>query len=268
MNVKCSRPHATARRRSRSAIVQRKDRPAGTRPGATSTSTARTACPSGSWFEPERISLLDRGVAFAIVHVRGGGELGKTWHDQGRLENKPNTFADAVDAVAFLQTSGLASPQTTAIAGASAGGLTVGAVLNRRPDLFRCALLGVPFVDVLNTMLDPTLPLTTPEYNEWGDPRQQPAFERILSYSPYDNLRRADYPATLVFSSLHDSQVGFWEPTKYVARRRALNPNAVAPLLLDVTLTGGHNGPSGRTGLFEETAKRYAFVLWQLGILR
>ena len=258
--------YATARDGTRVpiSIVARKDRP--TTPGPLLVDVyGAYGLPEWVWFEPERLSLLDRGVAFAIVHVRGGGELGKRWHDDGRLMNKRHTFEDAIDAVAYLQSIGLAAPKTTAINGASAGGLTVGAVLNMRPDLFKCALLGVPFVDVMNTMLDPSLPLTTGEYREWGDPRQPAARDYMRSYSPYDNLAKKDYPATLVTSSYFDSQVMYWEPTKYVARRRALNPSATAPLLLSLTMTGGHDGPSGRTGFFDETARRYAFVLWQLG---
>ena len=260
---------ATARDGTRVPIsyVARKDRPAGPGPLYVDVYGAY-GIPEWVWFEPERLSLLDRGVAFAICHVRGGGELGKTWHDQGRLMNKRHTFEDTTDCVSFLQSHGIASPQTTAIGGASAGGLTVGATLNLRPDLFKCALLGVPFVDVMNTMLDPSLPLTTQEYNEWGNPHESAAFAYMLGYSPYDNLRRADYPATLVFSSYHDSQVMYWEPTKYVAKRRALNASATPPLLLNMTMTGGHGGPSGRTGAFDETAKRYAFVLWQLGLMK
>lgn len=261
--------YATARDGTRVPIslVMRKDRP--TTPGPLLVDVyGAYGLPEWAWFEPERLSLLDRGVAFAIVHARGGGELGKQWHDDGRLMNKRHTFEDAIDAVAFLQSQGYASPQTTAISGASAGGLTVGAALNLRPELFRCALLGVPFVDVMNTMLDPSLPLTTQEYREWGDPREPAAGDYIRSYSPYDNLARRAYPATLVYSSYNDSQVMYWEPAKYVAKRRALNPKATAPLLLSMTMTGGHGGPSGRTGYFDETAKRYAFVLWQLGVTR
>ena len=222
--------------------------------------------PEWVWFDSSRISLLDRGVAYAIAHVRGGGELGKPWHDAGRLMNKKNTFYDVVDAVTYLQKEKITSPEQTAIYGASAGGLTVGATLNERPELFKAALMGVPFVDVMNTMLDPTLPLTTQEYLEWGNPNEKAAHDYMLSYSPYDNLAAKKYPATLVFSSYHDSQVMYWEPTKYVAKRRALSPADAPPLLLSLTMTGGHGGPSGRTSEFEVQAKHYAFILWQFGI--
>ncbi len=221
--------------------------------------------PEWVWFEPERISLLDRGVTFAIAHVRGGGELGKTWHDAGRLLNKKNTFSDTIDATIYLQTQGFTTTSQTVISGASAGGMTVATVLNDRPELYKAALVGVPFVDVMNTMFDDSLPLTTQEFLEWGNPSDKTFYEYMLSYSPYDNLKAQAYPSMFVYSSYNDSQVMYWEPAKYVAKLRMLKqgPN---PLLLRMSMSGGHVGVSGRSGVFEQVAEQYAFVLWQLGI--
>jgi oligopeptidase B len=246
------------------SLVRRKDRSSGDQPLLLEVYGAY-GLPNWVWFEPQRISLLDRGVTFAIAHVRGGGELGKTWHDAGRLLNKKNTFTDTIDATLFLQAQGFTTPAKTAISGASAGGMTVGTVLNERPELYRSALVGVPFVDVMNTMFDDSLPLTTLEFREWGNPAEKPFYDYMLSYSPYDNLRPQVYPAMFVFSSYNDSQVMYWEPAKYVARLRTLKQGA-NPLLLRMSMTGGHGGVSGRTGVFEQVAEQYAFVLWQLGI--
>jgi oligopeptidase B len=222
--------------------------------------------PEWPWFDSAYLSLLDRGVSVAILHVRGGGEMGKRWHDQGRLMNKRNTFYDTIDAIEGLHKMGISSPEVTALSGASAGGLTLGAVLNQRPDLVRVALVGVPFVDVMQTMLDESLPLTTQEFNEWGNPiASKEAFEYMLGYSPIDNLKAQPYPAMMVYSSYNDSQVMYWEPTKYVAKLRTLNQSD-RPLLLDMNMAGGHGGPSGRSDSFEQIAKQYAFVLWQLGV--
>lgn len=221
--------------------------------------------PAWVWFDSSRISLLDRGVTFAIAHVRGGGELGKTWHDAGRLLQKKNTFSDTVDVTLYLQKQNYTTPAQLVISGASAGGMTVGAVLNERPELYKAALVGVPFVDVMNTMFDPSLPLTTGEYLEWGNPNEKPFYDYMLSYSPYDNLKAQVYPAMLVYSSYNDSQVMYWEPAKYVAKLRTLKQGD-APLLLRMGMTGGHGGVSGRSGVFEQIAEQYAFVLWQLGI--
>ncbi len=246
------------------SLVRRKDRSAGAHPLFLDVYGAY-GLPEWAWFEPERISLLDRGMTFAIAHVRGGGELGKTWHDAGRLLNKRNTFNDAIDATLFLQAQGFTSPSQTVISGASAGGLTVGAVLNLRPDLYKAALLGVPFVDVMNTMFDDSLPLTTQEFLEWGNPSDRQFYDYMLLYSPYDNLAAQKYPAIFVYSSYNDSQVMYWEPAKYVAKLRTLKQGD-SPLLLRMSMNGGHGGVSGRTGVFEQTAEQYAFVLWQLGI--
>jgi oligopeptidase B len=246
------------------SLVQRKDRKAGPGPLLMDVYGAY-GLPEWVWFEGERISLLDRGVAFAIAHVRGGGELGKTWHDAGRLLNKKNTFSDTIDATIYLQNQGFTTPAQTVVSGASAGGMTVGAVLNERPELYKAALVGVPFVDVMNTMFDPSLPLTTGEFLEWGNPSEKPFFDYMLSYSPYDNLKAQTYPAMLVFSSYNDSQVMYWEPAKYVAKLRTLKQGE-SPLLLRMSMTGGHGGVSGRSGVFEQVAEQYAFILWQLGI--
>jgi oligopeptidase B len=221
--------------------------------------------PEWVWFESPRISLLDRGVTFAIAHVRGGGELGKTWHDAGRLLNKKTTFSDTIDVTLFLQQHHYTTPSQMAISGASAGGMTVGAVLNDRPELYKAALVGVPFLDVMNTMFDDSLPLTTGEYLEWGNPSEKQFYDYMISYSPYDNLKSQKYPAMLVYSSYNDSQVMYWEPAKYVAKLRTLKQGD-EPLLLRLSMTGGHGGVSGRSGVFEQVAEQYAFVLWQLGI--
>lgn len=216
-------------------------------------------------FVPTRLPLLDRGVVMAYAHVRGGGEMGKPWHDAGRLMQKLNTFTDFIAATEHLLAHGYGAADKVAIEGGSAGGLLMGAVTNLRPDLFRVVLSHVPFVDVMNTMLDESLPLTVPEYEEWGDPREKAAFEYMLAYSPYDNLRAGKYPAILVRTSLNDSQVMYWEPAKYVARLRALKQDGNL-LLLDVNMAAGHGGASGRYDHLKETAFDQAFLLWQLGV--
>ncbi len=189
---------------------------------STSTVTAPTATRLPLGFNSNRLSLLDRGVVMAYAHIRGGGDLGKPWHDAGKMLVKRNTFTDFIAAVEHLTASGYGDPARVAIEGGSAGGLLMGAVTNMRPDLFRVVLSHVPFVDVMNTMLDASLPLTVPEYEEWGDPNEDKYFKYMLSYSPYDNLKPASYPAMLVKTWLHDSQVMYWEPAKYVAKLRTL----------------------------------------------
>jgi oligopeptidase B len=216
-------------------------------------------------FSSARLSLLDRGVIVAIAHVRGGGELGKRWHDGGRMLSKRNTFTDFIAAAEHLIAQGYTQPAQLAIEGGSAGGLLMGAVANLRPDLFKAVIADVPFVDVINTMLDPSLPLTTGEYEEWGDPRDPEHFRYMLSYSPYDNIEAKAYPAMLVQTSLNDSQVMYWEPAKYVARLRATKTDA-NPLLLRTNMDAGHGGASGRYDYLREIAFTYAFVLWQLGL--
>jgi oligopeptidase B len=217
-------------------------------------------------FSSNRLSLLDRGVAMAYAHVRGGGDLGEPWHDAGKMLVKRNTFTDFIAAVEHLTAAGYGDPQRVAIEGGSAGGLLTGAVANMRPDLFRAVVSHVPFVDVMNTMLDASLPLTVPEYEEWGDPNQESYFRYMLSYSPYDNLKQASYPAMLVKTSLHDSQVMYWEPAKYVAKLRTLKTDNNA-LLLVTNMKAGHGGASGRYDYLKEIALDYAFLLRELGIV-
>ena len=216
-------------------------------------------------FGVSRLALLDRGVVMAYAHIRGGGELGDPWHDAGKMMEKRNTFTDFIEATEFLLREGYGDPRRVAIEGGSAGGLLMGAVANMRPDLFRVVLSHVPFVDVMNTMLDATLPLTVAEYEEWGNPNEQAAFEYMRSYSPYDNLRSGAYPAMLVKTSLNDSQVMYWEPAKYVAKLRTLKTND-APLLLHVNMDAGHGGASGRYDYLKEIAFDDAFVLRELGV--
>ena len=217
-------------------------------------------------FNANRLSLLDRGVVMAWAHIRGGGDLGETWHDAGKMLTKRNTFTDFNTCVRRLTASGYGDPARVAIEGGSAGGLLMGAVVNLDPTLFRVVVSHVPFVDVMNTMLDPTLPLTVPEYEEWGDPNQEEYFRYMLSYSPYDNLRRTAYPAMLVKTSLHDSQVMYWEPAKYVAKLRTLKTDA-NPLLLVTNMQAGHGGASGRYDYLKEIAFDYAFLLRELGLV-
>ena len=201
----------------------------------------------------------------AYAHIRGGGDLGKPWHDAGKMLAKRNTFTDFIACVEHLTAAGYGDPRRVAIEGGSAGGLLMGAVANMRPEIFRAVLSHVPFVDVMNTMLDASLPLTVPEYEEWGDPNQEEFFRYMLSYSPYDNLRAAEYPAMLVKTSLHDSQVMYWEPAKYVAKLRTLNTGSHL-LLLVTNMRAGHGGASGRYDYLKEIALDYAFVLKELGI--
>jgi oligopeptidase B len=216
-------------------------------------------------FNPNRLSLLDRGIVLAYAHIRGGGDLGKPWHDAGRLMLKINTFTDFIAAVEHLVDEGYGDKDRVAIEGGSAGGLLMGAVTNLRPDLFRAVISHVPFVDVMNTMLDPTLPLTVPEYEEWGNPNEEAAFKYMLSYSPYDNLKAGAYPAMLVKTSLNDSQVMYWEPAKYVAKLRTLKQDDTV-LLLHTNMAAGHGGASGRYEYLEEIAFDYAFLLTVLGV--
>ena len=217
-------------------------------------------------FNSNRLSLLDRGVVIAYAHIRGGGDLGKPWHDAGKMLVKRNTFTDFIAAVEHLARAGYGDHARVAIEGGSAGGLLMGAVTNLRPDLFRVVLSHVPFVDVMNTMLDASLPLTVPEYEEWGDPNQEEYFKYMLSYSPYDNLKAADYPAMLVKTSLNDSQVMYWEPAKYVAKLRTLKTDK-DPLLLVTNMEAGHGGASGRYDYLKEIAFDYAFLLRELRIV-
>ncbi|HXT25249.1 MAG TPA: S9 family peptidase [Candidatus Eisenbacteria bacterium] len=216
-------------------------------------------------FNSNRFSLLDRGVSYAIAHIRGGGELGKPWHDAGRMHNKQNTFTDFTAAAEFLIARKYASARKLIIQGGSAGGLLMGAVTNMRPDLFRAVISQVPFVDVLNTMLDASLPLTVGEYEEWGNPQIATDYFYMKSYCPYTNLTRQAYPAMLVKTGINDSQVMYWEPAKYVAKLRTLKTDSL-PLLFKINMGAGHGGASGRYDYLREIALDYAFVLSQLGV--
>jgi oligopeptidase B len=216
-------------------------------------------------FSSNRLSLLDRGVIYAIAHVRGGGELGKPWHDAGRLRKKRNSFTDFIASAERLIDLRYTSQDRLIIEGGSAGGLLMGAVANMRPDLFRIVISHVPFVDVINTMLDASLPLTVGEYEEWGNPQNAADYAYMKSYDPYSNLERKAYPTMLVKTSLNDSQVMYWEPAKYVAKLRTLKTDA-KPLLLKINMGAGHGGASGRYDYLREIALDYAFLLSQLGI--
>lgn len=218
-------------------------------------------------FQANRVSLLDRGVIYAQAHIRGGGDLGEPWHDAGKMMQKKNTFGDFIAVADDLVARKYTSRDRMAIRGGSAGGLLIGAVLNIRPDLCRAAVLDVPFVDVVNTMLDPSLPLTVQEYLEWGNPNVKAEYDYIKSYCPYTNLARRDYPSILVRTSLNDSQVMYWEPAKYVAKLRALKTDA-NPLLFKINMAGGHGGSSGRFDAMKEEAFVAAFLLDQLGVDR
>jgi len=216
-------------------------------------------------FSPVRLSLLDRGVVMAYAHIRGGGEMGDSWHDAGKMMVKRNTFSDFIAVTEQLVQKGYGAKDRVAIEGGSAGGLLMGAVVNERPELFRVVLSHVPFVDVMNTMLDASLPLTVAEYEEWGNPNEVEAFAYMRSYSPYDNLKPGSYPAMLVKTSLNDSQVMYWEPAKYVAKLRTLKKDNT-PLLLHINMDAGHGGASGRYDYLKEIAFDYAFLLTQLGV--
>jgi oligopeptidase B len=219
-------------------------------------------------FSPSRLSLLDRGVVMVYAHIRGGGELGDAWHDAGKMQVKRNTFTDFIAVTEQLVAKKYGAGDRVAIEGGSAGGLLMGAVVNMRPELFRVVLSHVPFVDIMNTMLDASLPLTVAEYEEWGNPNEPEAFATMLSYSPYDNLEKlagAPVPAMLVKTSLNDSQVMYWEPAKYVARLRTIKANET-PLLLHINMEAGHGGASGRYDYLKEIAFDYAFLLTQLGV--
>jgi len=216
-------------------------------------------------FSSNRLSLLNRGIIYAVAHIRGGGELGKPWHDAGRMKSKRNTFTDFISAAEHLVASRFTTPERLIIEGGSAGGLLMGAVTNMRPDLFRMVISHVPFVDVLNTMLDASLPLTVGEYEEWGNPRVAEDYFQLKAYCPYTNLERKAYPAMLVKTGLNDSQVMYWEPAKYVAKLRTLKTDANL-LLLKTNMGSGHGGASGRYDYLREIALDYAFLLTQLGI--
>ena len=249
------------------SLVYRKDKRRGGPQPMLLTGYGAYGYPNDVHFSSTRLSLLDRGMIYAVAHVRGGGELGKRWHDEGRMLNKRNSFTDFIACAEHLIDNGYTRPSQLVIEGGSAGGLLVAAVTNMRPDLFRAVIADVPFVDVINTMLDDSLPLTTGEYEEWGNPADRTYLDYMLSYSPYDNLAATDYPAMLVETSLHDSQVMYWEPAKYVARLRAVKTD-FNPLLLRTNMDAGHGGSSGRYDFLKEIAFSYAFILGVVGITK
>ena len=216
-------------------------------------------------FSSVRLSLLDRGFVYAIAHIRGGQYLGRNWYEDGKLMNKRNTFTDFISCTKHLQEEGFSRPKNTFAYGGSAGGLLMGAVVNMAPELYRGVIAAVPFVDVLTTMLDETIPLTTGEYDEWGNPNDSAAYAYMSTYSPYDNVREQHYPAMLVTTGLHDSQVQYWEPAKWVARLREMKRDN-NPLLLYCNMETGHSGASGRFESLRETAMEYAFLLDLAGI--
>jgi oligopeptidase B len=216
-------------------------------------------------FSPSLLSLLDRGMVYAIAHVRGGQELGRAWYDQGKLLEKKNTFTDFIDVTRHLVAAGYAARDRVAASGGSAGGLLMGAVANMAPQDYRLLIALVPFVDVVTTMLDESIPLTTNEYDEWGDPAERPYYDYMLSYSPYDNVEPKDYPAMFVGTGLWDSQVQYYEPAKWVARLRARKTDG-NPLVLRTNMEAGHGGQSGRFRRYREVAEYYAFMLQQLGL--
>jgi oligopeptidase B len=211
------------------------------------------------------VSLLDRGMVYAIAHIRGGQEMGRQWYDDGKLLNKKNTFTDFIDVTDFLVGEGYAAKDRVAAHGGSAGGLLMGAIANLAPEKYRVILSQVPFVDVVTTMLDASIPLTTNEYDEWGNPEQRQYYDYMLSYSPYDNLAAGTHPAMFIGTGLWDSQVQYWEPAKYVARLRDLD-SGMHTILLRTNMDAGHGGKSGRFRRYRELAEMYAFALDQLGV--
>jgi oligopeptidase B len=219
------------------------------------------------YFSQTVVSLLDRGMVYALAHIRGGQEMGRQWYDDGKLLKKKNTFTDFIDVTDFLVKEGYAASNRVAAHGGSAGGLLMGAIANMAPDRYRAILSQVPFVDVVTTMLDASIPLTTNEYDEWGNPeKSRESYDYMLSYSPYDNLKAQDYPATFVGTGLWDSQVQYYEPAKYVARLRDVNTSQL-PVLFRTNMDAGHGGKSGRFRRYRELSEMYAFLLDQLGVV-
>ena len=216
-------------------------------------------------FISHRLSLLDRGLIFAIAHIRGGGEIGRPWYEQGKLLHKKNTFTDFIACAEDLIARKYTARNRLAVWGRSAGGLLMGAITNMRPDLFQAVIAQVPFVDVITTMLDPSIPLTTAEYDEWGNPNEKAYYDYMKSYSPYDNVEAKDYPNLLVTGGLNDPRVGYWEPAKWTARLRAMKTDQNL-LLLKTDVSAGHSGPSGRYEYLREMAFTYAFILDRLGM--
>ena len=211
-------------------------------------------------FRSDRLSLLDRGFVFAIAHIRGGQEMGRSWYEDGKLLKKKNTFTDFIDCGEFLIEQKYTNREKIFALGGSAGGLLIGAVVNMRPDLFKGVIAAVPFVDVITTMLDESIPLTTGEFDEWGNPKDPVYYEYMKSYSPYDNVEAKDYPAMLVTTGLHDSQVQYFEPAKWVAKLRDLKTDD-NPLLMHTQMEAGHSGASGRFEKYRTVALEYAFLI-------
>jgi oligopeptidase B len=217
-------------------------------------------------FSSTRLSLLDRGFVFAIAHIRGGQYLGRDWYEDGKFLNKKNTFTDFIACAEHLVAQKYTTKAQLFAEGGSAGGLLIGAVVNLRPDLFAGVIAAVPFVDVVTTMLDESIPLTTGEYDEWGNPNDKTYYDYMLSYSPYDQVKKADYPAMLITTGLHDSQVQYWEPAKWIAKLRDYRTNKDKPLLMFCNMETGHGGASGRFEVYKETAMEYAFLLDLAGV--
>jgi oligopeptidase B len=216
-------------------------------------------------FSSVRLSLLDRGFAFAIAHIRGSETLGREWYEDGKLLNKKNTFYDFIDCGKYLVDNKYTSPEHLYAMGGSAGGLLMGAVINEEPELWNGVIAAVPFVDVVSTMLDETIPLTTGEFDEWGNPKDKEYYEYILSYSPYDNVEAKDYPNLLITTGYWDSQVQYWEPAKWCAKLRATKTDQ-NKLIMDCNMEVGHGGASGRFDRYKEIALEYAFILDLEGI--
>jgi oligopeptidase B len=247
------------------SLVRRKDVPLDGSAPAWLRAYGSYGSSSDPYFSSVRLPLLDRGFVYAIAHIRGGGELGKPWHDDGRLMHKRNTFTDFIACAEHLVAQRYTSPDRLVIEGGSAGGLLMGAVTNMRPDLFGAVVAQVPFVDCVNTILDPSLPLTVTEYEEWGNPSEsEDVYRYMLSYSPYDNVEPKDYPNLLVLGGMNDPRVSYWEPAKWVAKLRATKTDANRLLLK--TRLDGHMGPSGRYDALHENAFVYAFALDVLGL--
>ena len=216
-------------------------------------------------FSSMRLSLLDRGFIYAIAHIRGGQEMGRQWYEDGKKLKKKNTFTDFIDCAEYLIANDYTSKGNVYASGGSAGGLLMGAVVNMRPDLWNGVVAGVPFVDVVTTMLDESIPLTTGEFDEWGNPKEKEYYEYMKSYSPYDNVEAKDYPAMLVTTGLHDSQVQYFEPAKWVAKMREMKTDN-NPLFLHCNMEAGHGGASGRFKRYKDRALEYAFILDRAGL--
>jgi oligopeptidase B len=211
-------------------------------------------------FSSTRLSLLDRGFVFAIVHIRGSEYLGRNWYEEGKLLKKKNTFNDFIDCSKFLIENNYTSPSHLHALGGSAGGLLMGVIVNEAPELYRSVIAAVPFVDVVTTMLDSSIPLTTGEYDEWGNPNEKEYYDYMKSYSPYDNVKAQAYPNLLITAGYHDSQVQYWEPAKWAAKLRTLKTDTNV-LFLNTNMEAGHSGASGRFDALKETAKEFAFML-------